>query len=408
MLNTVVLSDLHFGEPYGLVHDQGVPPVLNLINAHARGRLRRLVLAGDIFEMSTPESMDRLRRESRFFMQQARSRFQIDEVIWVPGNHDYTLFRRLVPDLLSTDPRGDLAPREFVEEFFGDWRGAVRIAYPHLLLHERRGGRPGGQAWIIHHGHLMDRLVLGRTLRDRTRAFFSALGGGSLISPTEVSLTAPHTLPQIEAQVRPVLLGIWCHHPDPNNLQSDAWQLVRRWESYLSCPARQPDLVVRDDSEVDLLSVDHEELAAFYLRALRRDPACPLPPGARLTLVWGHSHEGGTRLMQVDGAPVRLINLGGWVPGEGPTQLGREAHTHIFFINDDLQDMMLTAPFPGDWVRRCLDHGRSVFAIPGPDDELIERVRNAPPAAGMSVDEMLRWQEQRPFGHTRSDEDPFA
>ena len=62
MLNTVVLSDLHFGEPYNLIHDQGVPPVLNLIKIHGGGRLRRLVLAGDIFEMSTPESMEEVRR----------------------------------------------------------------------------------------------------------------------------------------------------------------------------------------------------------------------------------------------------------------------------------------------------------------------------------------------------------
>src|SRR4051812_11434243 len=88
MLNTVIVSDLHFGEPYNLAHDQGVPPLLDLIKAHAAGHLRRLVLAGDIFEMSTPESMELVHSQARFFLREARSRFRIDSVIWVPGNHD--------------------------------------------------------------------------------------------------------------------------------------------------------------------------------------------------------------------------------------------------------------------------------------------------------------------------------
>src|SRR5688572_6467001 len=103
MLNTVILSDLHFGEPYNMLRDQGVPMVLNLIKAHARGAVRRLVLAGDVFEMSTPESMAEVERQARFFLREARSRFKIGEVYWLPGNHDYALFRRLMPKQLITD-----------------------------------------------------------------------------------------------------------------------------------------------------------------------------------------------------------------------------------------------------------------------------------------------------------------
>src|SRR5262249_3575828 len=158
----------------------GVPPVLNLIKAHARGRLRRLVLGGDIFEMSTPESMDAVRQKARFFFQQARSRFQIDEVIWVPGNHDYTPLRTHLPQVTVTDGRGVPAPQAFVDEFFGPgWSVPVRVAYPHLLL--RAAG--AGQVWVIHHGHYMDDLVLGVSGRDRLRGFLSALGGGNWVQP---------------------------------------------------------------------------------------------------------------------------------------------------------------------------------------------------------------------------------
>ena len=98
MLNTVILSDLHFGDPYSVLHDQGVPSVLDLIKVHAEGHLRRLVLAGDIFEMTTPESRQARQEQSRFFFAETRGRLRLGEVIWVPGNHDYTLFRQYVPD----------------------------------------------------------------------------------------------------------------------------------------------------------------------------------------------------------------------------------------------------------------------------------------------------------------------
>lgn len=403
MLNTVVLSDLHFGEPYNLAHDQGVPPILNLIKAHARGRVRRLVLAGDIFEMSTPESMELVRRQARFFFKEARGRFQMDEIVWVPGNHDYTLFRRHFPRALTTDPRGEAAPKELVEEYFGEgFPVPVRVAYPHLLLRAPRQGR----AWVIHHGHYLDDIVLGQSARDRARAFFSALGGGSLVQVQPVPMDGSLSLPQIEERVRPLLEGIWCHHADPNNFQNEVWDLVRRWGDYISCLRPEPGLELRDEESAILN--DHDlGRATFYLRALQRDAQQALAPGESVTLVFGHTHGGGIHLGSFEGRPLRLLNLGGWIPGEKPTRAGRQAHTHVYLINDDLQDRLLTAPFSDEWVNRCLQHGRSVFAIPGPDDELIEAERSAPPAAGMSVDEMLRWQDQHPLGDTRASDDPF-
>src|SRR5262249_30181225 len=152
-----ILSDLHLGEPYNMLRDQGVPMMLNLIKAHAHGSLRRLVLAGDVFEMSTPESMEEVERQARFFLQQARSRFQIGEVIWLPGNHDYSLFRKLLPSTLITDQKGIPAPKPFIDKYFGsDWNVPVRIVYPYLQLSERQSGQLTGRTWIIHHGHYFD------------------------------------------------------------------------------------------------------------------------------------------------------------------------------------------------------------------------------------------------------------
>src|SRR5207253_10594427 len=73
---------------------------------------------------------------------------------------------------LSTLSLHDALPisQAFVDDLFGaGWPVPVRVAYPHLLL--RAAG--ADKAWVIHHGHYLDDLVLGVSGRDRMRGFFS-------------------------------------------------------------------------------------------------------------------------------------------------------------------------------------------------------------------------------------------
>lgn len=413
MLNTAVLSDLHFGDPYSMLHDQGVPAVLDLLKVHAQGSLRRLVLCGDIFEMATPESMDVVRCHAHFFFNEARSRFHIGEIVWVPGNHDYVLFRRYFPQGPGTSWDGVPAPQALVDEFFGaGWSVPVRVAYPHLLLAERRAGQRTGRSWVLHHGHYLDDLMLGRDWEHRFAAAFSALMGGRVLHPQEVPLDGSLSLAALETAMRPVLESIWEYHPNLNDLQDECWELVRRFDGYGACLRAEPDLQVSGAQEGHLLPDGDVQKATMYLRAVRRDPAYR-PPGGfggpeAITLIYGHTHQGGERSAVIDGVPVQMLNLGGWLAGEVPTKHRRWAHTHLYLLNDDLEGRMLTTPFPAGWAQHCVDHGQTVFAIPGVDDAFVAAVEAAPPAPGLSVEDLLKWQGDRPLGATKSQTDPFA
>lgn len=407
MLNTAILSDLHLGEPYGLLRDQGVPPVLDLIQHHGEGQLRRLVLCGDVFEMSTPESMDAVASAARMFFGQARARLHLGEVVWVPGNHDHSLLREHLPQVLVTDGAGVPAPRSLIDRLFGPGCDVpVRVAYPHLQLFCPRSGKN----FIIHHGHLMDDLVLGRSTWDRISAHVSARLTGTLFKPSAVDLDRLR-LDEVEALARPTLEKIWRHHDDARNLQTEAWDLLRRTTRYAPCHGA-PDAQESCD-EAALMPPGYAANAPRYLGAARRTPGYRGAGEERaLTLLFGHTHSGGSAAGELSGVPYRALNLGGWVPELRPTRDGHKAHTHVYLLNDDLEDRMVSAPLPDGWAARCMRRGWRVFEVPGgvpslPSVILGEQDDDAP-APGLSVAVLDAIRRQPPFGRTQAQHDPFA
>lgn len=172
MIEAVVFSDLHFGDPRSTLHrPETLEKLLHALRPHAP--VRRLILLGDILDLQMSNwswavegvPVGRAGRRLpgfRRFLNRLVQDAGVRSVRYVPGNHDYRLFDYLSVERYLIDrlaKGGRLHGRvHFYRSFSRPFlRGIVEasgvdfaVVYPHLSL------RLGAERLILTHGHLLD------------------------------------------------------------------------------------------------------------------------------------------------------------------------------------------------------------------------------------------------------------
>jgi hypothetical protein len=339
----VCVSDLHLGYDLSYLtdpasHDRVAAEIAEV----AGGATRRLILNGDCLEACVPARTGEhdaagfpaaMAEASRSFFTALLGKLSVEEIVIVWGNHDFCLWQRLAAScgvpVFTNDMADDvcLQSRGFIlpgaESFLTDVLGPgvqaiskVTSAYPNYVL---------GRQWpfvVFHHGHLLDRMVLGWDDAVDYLALRALIGQGS----AKVSPDGDDSMIDICRKTTPFVSAMWRYNSEA---RAAAWQFIRRFGG------RQVCLYYPEGSAGSgVLGAEPQgsglgNQAKWYLDALAADPTTPaiLGPATDPSYFFmGHDHGGGAMTVPgLDGHDWRLVNTGGWTSDHGE----QKPHAHV-------------------------------------------------------------------------------
>jgi len=355
----VVMSDMHLGYDRSVWSDpRAYDRVAEAVADLCGGATEYLVLNGDAFEASVPGRVGEYdaagfpaatAEASRSFFAALTSRVRVEKLVLVWGNHDFCLQERVEErpstsqgTVLSLNKGATVRPSavSFLADFLGVSGGtfdSVQTSYPnfHLLPLKPDSSRyEYGELWtpagrdpaqdgplvVFHHGHLLDKLVLGwDSLVDYVALNLLVGGGRPRVSREGTSWDAA-------CATRRFISAMWKLN---SRTRAEEWLVLRRLEEkhacgyYPSVPEAVRSLVGPESQGKGL-----GEQVPWYLTASA--PEFPYPPPVSPEqvgyLVVGHDHAGGNaELGLVAGRRWRLLNTGGWTTDRGEAR----PHSHV-------------------------------------------------------------------------------
>jgi len=345
----VVLSDMHLGYDRSILNNQ---EAINKLaaeigkacggNEDQKGFTEKLVLNGDCFEICIPLdtgfkygtiSPFTSTVSSAFFAALAETT-RVNEIVIVPGNHDWSLWRQLlvnnsrVPNFPCTGyspyrlKHLGISPvniEQVIWPLFGnsyDKYHTISVAYPTFFL---------GLQWpycAFHHGHFLDSLVLGHDAPEK----YYALSAAGVSSQPNVILDDTETLRSVSLKTDSFVNSLWKANSVSRELM---WALIRRDEAALHClsvPA-SGSRPVTGEKVADMLGANLQ----WFTDMLIMDTYAPFPATKNKDypsyLFIGHDHYGGIKdIAGPDGFNWRVINTGGWTDDGNK---GITPHCHI-------------------------------------------------------------------------------
>lgn len=164
MIKILTISDLHLGVPESVFSsDANVKNFIKQIKqsyfkGSERFRIQNLILLGDYIDLSETWDKDAYGR-GKEVLEMFLNEFTIDNITWIPGNHDHHLWVREVERLSKykyglSRKTGTLQGDGsfFKKNMVPDWyAGNVSLSYPHITV-------PAGKdrTLILHHGHFIE------------------------------------------------------------------------------------------------------------------------------------------------------------------------------------------------------------------------------------------------------------
>lgn len=344
----VCLSDLHMGYDRSVLTDLGThAKIAGQIAEIAGGSTKRLILNGDCFEACVPLRVGEhdaagfpttMAAASQRFLGTLLNRMTADELVILWGNHDYCLWQRLalacgVPTFTNYRAadvcllnKGHILPgaESFVHDVIGSAADKLRkitAAYPNYIL---------GRQWpfiVFHHGHLLDKMVLGWDEAVDYLGLKAIIGQGS----SKVSPDGEDTLKTIHEKTEAFISAMWRYN---SPARADEWKFLRRFSNAVKCRYHQKGgcEVVNDEVQGDGLG----NQAKWYLDVLATDPMTPAILGEAAAPSYffvGHDHGGGQLTIPgLDRHDWKLVNTGGWTK-DRDTDL---PHAHVVVWRDDV------------------------------------------------------------------------
>lgn len=381
MSELVALSDLHLGD-----RDKENGSVLTSLDVRKTfaerlgyltgGQISTLVITGDLFEVCVPTrtvKQDLLHEttcfglynstveDARSFFAELAKTIKITWLVWVPGNHDFTLHRSLCGDNSEyTQPSGrglrwsgQWGTYSALEQLFGSAIPNIVTAYPNFVYESSEG-------WplaLFTHGHLYDNQVLKPDV-DFLRTLGLALETGHVWEPIPENIeTGGSWCKRLVALTNHRVADIW---PQNLSLVAEAvYDYVLRRQTRVFCPDRPPapgDRVVPPKfSALDVTSTVRGHLGWYCDNALVDiAPVLPLRyRGATANLprsffVCGHTHAAGGWLYDsFDGMGFDVFDLGGWTM-DAVKNRDNVPHTHA----------LIWDRFPSEPICHALNVGR--------------------------------------------------
>jgi hypothetical protein len=347
----VCLSDMHLGYEKSVLNDPVAQEhLVDQIALLCGGSTDRLILNGDCFEGCVPMCAGQhdlagfnpnMAEISRSFFQKFIDKITTTSLAILWGNHDYCLWQKVAASCgapaFTNNQMGNVVLKQDehvlpgAEPFIGDVIGpaagklsSIRSAYPNYVL---------GQQWpftVFHHGHLLDRLILGWMPEVDYLALKLLIGEGQ----PKVSGDGTETIGSIHRKTEAFINAMWKINSKP---RAEEWAILRRLGGTHVCPS-YPAGNVSASKEILLPEPQSAQLGqqvGWYLSTVALDPTTPAmlgDPKAKGFFVIGHDHDGG--LMDVtglDGHAWGLRNTGGWTSDRDETAL----HAHVLIHVED-------------------------------------------------------------------------
>jgi hypothetical protein len=409
-LKYLALSDTHLGEDTSLL---GFPPGRRHLGAalrelfsagQARVEVDELILLGDIPDRAL-SSTAQILTQTHAFMHALAEALRVRRIVYVPGNHDHTLWTAydraraggpigtsaVAGELLGRDgaaAAGVLPAAEELLELF-PWLpdNGAELAIANPIYAQTFLGR----TYLFTHGtHFRADVTAPRWLKrlvalsklDEIMAGLSIEPGGDLAMAADLAA--------LERIITPFVNSVWPSSRDnPAPRSAEAWYLL----SYMSgkfgkrrpvptghCLASWAELAEPghlryrrltpeyDTGGAPLTPLDHYSNASidrcrrwFLDKARQQVRAAGLATTA-LTFVYGDTHEGGVGRLPGDapGQEMRVYNTGAWVVHE------RQDHPpcHLFAVADDGNEYLADVSFKDVRVAR-----RTLLAVAAEDAE---------------------------------------
>jgi hypothetical protein len=345
----VALSDLHMGYDCSVLNDPAVQDrVVEEIADLCGGSTDRLILNGDCFEACVPKDAGVydaagfspiMASTSRSFFQKFVAKITTTSLVCLWGNHDYSLWERLAASCgvstFTNNSKGDVllqhdgqilpGAQSFISDVVGPASSSfqrIRSAYPNYIL---------GRYWpyvVFHHGHLLDKLILGWLPDVNYLALKILIGEGRSKVDRDDDLFTIHN------NTKAFISAMWKFN---SRARAEEWAILRRIERKHVCPyypAAEKSSVVGDEIQANQLG----EQASWYMNTLMMDPTTPAAIGSSKFpsyLVIGHDHDGGkSDILGLDYKPWKLVNLGGWTADNGEKTM----HTHALIWTEDANE----------------------------------------------------------------------
>lgn len=339
MGRVLCLSDLHLGDGRSALDDPDSADLVarNLAGILGREPLDTLVLNGDIWEECVPAGLGepregifnrRVLAASRTFFSLLFGKVRVENVVWVPGNHDLNLWEAYLAKHAMTSPRatgpaGVVVEHDFFTPLFGKGIfGTFRVAYPVYCP------TTDFPVLVFTHGHLMDPLVRGLG-SGAAYNFLSVLGCRRPRVPEQVS-----SVKALAEATDPFTLALWQRYSRRDYTYAN--HVMRRLEHPASCSYGTSDRGSFTCGEPGSPRDGLGPQVASFLDLVLTDPHLPTPvgslrpdvPSVAFTrpscLVYGHDHLATEQTIFSCGVPFQVRDSGGWTSEWD----GHHPHTH--------------------------------------------------------------------------------
>lgn len=325
-LKVLALSDLHLGEPEGLLYDKDkniIDILVDKISELSGGDggvedgIEELILLGDIVDLSEATEIEAY-TNTRVFLTALFNKVKVDKIIYIPGNHDHHLWVEMVKvhygkgSYEECKPKIGLSikrPKALITNCIPlNYTGEVEVHYPSYQV------MIDGSHFLFDHGHLFS----------------------SLLNKWAGPVTG---LEEMEEKTQEFMERIWFKGKSSwwiriNNVREKLYD----WGRWLSDRVRHPSRGV--SFKEDSTPLYDDGLRDNIIRYLENLVGVDNSHMSDFHLVFGHTHYGGRvlrddRKIRVKGSFITLWNTGGWlVPSEVFSP-----DAYIFYIERTANDL---------------------------------------------------------------------
>ncbi|HEU5072868.1 MAG TPA: metallophosphoesterase [Polyangiaceae bacterium] len=383
----LAVSDTHLGEDSSILsykpgRSHLYDALRNKLGDGDEFEVDELVLVGDIADR-TLSSTSQIMTQTYDFMKTLFAAARIKRVVYVPGNHDHTLWtdyikRNEFPHIVSDSPEGDLllakgdyekakdAP-ELMTMLFGYSEGTAEQLWVKLsdekqvefsFANPLYAKAVAGRTYVFTHGTHFRRDVMSSDLLQK---LFDYLQVDRLIGRIEIdsaeNLAGAVDLRDLERRVTPLVDSLWPSSKDQATGKSDRfWYLMtsisgkfRKHKrgtppdhslmSLAQLRATEHPHIRRLGSQDESIQRLRKQFLPLLLDYLEQEGLAMNP----LTLVYGDTHRGGFHVHEHEGKHINLFNCGSWVAHNE----NDHPDCHLFAVNEANEEHLLDVTFRG-------------------------------------------------------------
>lgn len=386
-LKYLAISDAHLGDATSMLsYPEGCRHLGEVIRTHLgegeKVEVEQLILLGDIPERShaTPDEMI---STTHRFMDTLGESVSFQKVVYMPGNHDHTLWTAYCEKLYGkevvgciTDPAGDpvvsggerVDPNDSAGELLSTvfeqpdgllWKSIEAenrdVTFSNPLYAERFNGR----TYVFSHGtHFRKEVTSPRWARKVADLMTSngVLGDFRVLSEGDVRES--RNLEELEQVVAPFIDALLpAYENNPTSMLDEAGYLMAVLSGRFGLKRQSPEeselfsaaqlrevsgeLVPRLTSEGEILDEPLKLCMEYFLPHMMNHLAEHDLSGD-ITFVYGDTHDGGWGNVSLpDGQNMRVYNTGGWVTydvEDHPT-------CYLFAVDEDGTEYLLDVSF---------------------------------------------------------------